>query len=94
MKYINGWEEDRWKVTRAGDWKKFYAKHENGNKIWINDPGGRGDNYGVKMGTSTRRLRDSCYITTGLPNEAAAEGIVQQVIANEDDPECPVYGYE
>lgn len=54
MKTPGGWEEDRWRCTRPGNYQWHLAKHENGVMIWIVDPGGRGDNYKVKAGTGTR----------------------------------------
>lgn len=50
---INGWEKDHWKITTPGNWAEFIAKNDNGVKIWLSDPGGRGDNWTVNAGKST-----------------------------------------
>lgn len=73
---IDGWEEDHWKVTQPGNWKEFLAENANGIALWLIDPGGRGDNWGVKIGKSTK-LDESTHICSNLNsrNEAVAKAI-------------------
>jgi hypothetical protein len=68
---ITGWQEDHWKVTEPGNWKEFLAENENGISLWLADPGGRGDNWSVKIGKSTR-LNESTHICSGLSSRTTA----------------------
>ena len=83
-----GWEEDRWRITQPGNRKWFLAEHENGVMIWLVDPGGRGDNWQVKAGTSTR-LSDSSYIgRQSFNSKAEAEAQAGMIMAKyPDDPD-------
>jgi len=88
MRYPGGWNEDKWRVTQTGNYKWFYAEHDNGTMLWLTDPGGRGDNWSVKAGKSTR-LNQSTHLASGLPNKSIAEGVIQE--AMNDNPTDPSY---
>ena len=82
-----GWQEDRWRVTQPGNRKWFLAEHDNGVMIWLEDPGGRGDNWSVKAGTSTS-LRNSTTVESGLNSKSEAEAKAGMIMAKyPDDPE-------
>jgi len=56
---IDGWEEDRWKSKKPGSYAIFLAKNKfDGNvKVFLTDPGGRGDNWEVNVGVSNRPFK-------------------------------------
>lgn len=51
---INGWEKDGWKITTPGNYAHFISKNDYDDRIqvFLTDPGGRGDNWKVKVGRS------------------------------------------
>lgn len=88
MRYPGGWNKDRWKVTEPGNRKWFYAEHDNGIMLWLEDPGGRGDNWGVYAGAGTGS-GDKKRVETGLSNKRMAEGVLEAAMEEHPWPDSP-----
>ncbi len=69
---IDGWNKDHWKITQPGNWKEFIAEHDElGVMVWFTNPGGRGNNWNVKIGSGTR-LSESTHLYSGLDSRMIA----------------------
>ena len=90
---INGWEKDHWKITTPGNWAEFIAKNENGVKVWLTDPGGRGDNWKVKVGLSTK-LNESTHVFNHTSFDTRNEALLKAAEFMEANPDLKWQRYD